>query len=177
MASNNTSSFVQERDKVISKMNQQSVTLRHHPERYLEIAEAMDQNVQQIETMKAAGDPEDQSRCFRVKCNAITTTLQDHSELLKNHPGRFLEIATVIDMAQLQLGRLTVTGDNGNDDFAQHMDTLAGQMADSWQPTDTDEEKQARVKRSLQEAWCRLHLDTVSGCECVRCKDVAESVD
>lgn len=161
-----TPPFAQERDRLLTQLNQQSIALRRSPEQYLEIADVLDELARQISSIKIENN---QSRCFSIKCNALTSTLLCHSELLKCHPSRSVEIAASIDLMQLQLGRLTMKVD-GDDDFAQKMDALASRMETSWMPTDEMDVKEIRLKDHLHKIWRELNL-SVPGCECGQCQD------
>ncbi|KAJ5190555.1 uncharacterized protein N7498_009540 [Penicillium cinerascens] len=167
-----TPPFTQERDRLLTQLNEQSIALRRSPEQYLEIADVLDELAQQISSIKIENN---QSRCFSIKCNALTSTLLCHSELLKCHPSRSVEIAASIDLMQLQLGRLTMKVDD--DDFAQKMDALSNRMETSWTPTDEMDVKEIRLKEHLHKIWRELNL-SVPGCECGQCQDQdGESLD
>jgi len=166
---NTTQPFAEERDRLFTELKQQSIALRCSPTHYLEIAEMLDELARQISSIKVDNNT---PRCFSIKCNALTITLQNHSELLKSHPSRFVQVADAIDLMQLQLGRLTVKAD-GDDDFAQKMDVLTARMETSWVPTDEMDGNEARIKEHLRKIWRELNIRVVD-CGCDQCQDQDE---
>jgi hypothetical protein len=162
-----THPFAQERDRLFTQLNEQSIILRKSPEQYLEIASVLDDLALQISSIKINNPP----RCFAIKSNALTLMLQNHSELLKCHPSRFNEIAASIDLMQLQLGRLIMQ--DGDDEFAQKMDALASRIEASWMPREGMDEKEIGLMEHLHRIWCELNL-SVPGCECGQCQVLDE---
>jgi hypothetical protein len=156
---------IQNCDRLFTLLNEQSIFLKASPEQYIEIADALDDLVQQIAGMEIdANSPP----CFSAKYNALTTALLCHSDVLKSHPSRHVEIAASIDLMQLQLGRLTMKG-AGEDEFALKMDGLANRMETSWMPGDGIGEKDIKIKEHLHRVWRELNLK-VPGCECGHCE-------
>ncbi|KAJ5125555.1 hypothetical protein N7448_004874 [Penicillium atrosanguineum] len=154
-------SFIQQRDMLFTQLNEQSVILKKSPEQYLVIADALDDLAQKIASFKLdAHSP----LCFSAKYDALATTLLCHSDVLKSHPSRHVEIAASIDLMQLRLGRLTMKLDRDND-FALKMDALASRMETSWMPSDGMDGMELAIKEHLHRVWWELNLK-VPGCEC-----------
>ncbi|KAJ5662247.1 uncharacterized protein N7477_009863 [Penicillium maclennaniae] len=156
--------FIHQRDKLFTQLNEQSLLLKKCPEEYLVIAATLTDLAQQIVSFKLdANSP----LCFSAKCNALTTTLLCHSDVLKSHPSRHVAIAASIDLMQLQLGRLTMKAD-GDDEFAMKMDALASRMQTSWMPSDGIDGREVGVQEHLHRVWWELNLK-VADCECADC--------
>jgi hypothetical protein len=162
-----THPFTQERDRLFTQLNEQSITLRNSPDQYLEIASELDDLALHISSIKINDPP----RCFAIKSNALTIMLQNHSALLKCHPSRFNEIAASVDLMQLQLGRLTMQ--DGDDEFAQKMDALASRIEASWMPREGMDGKEIGLMEHLHRIWRELNL-SVPGCECGQCQVLDE---
>ncbi|KAJ6126898.1 hypothetical protein N7523_002510 [Penicillium sp. IBT 18751x] len=156
--------FIQQRDKLFTQLNEQSFLLKQSPEEYLVIADTLNDLAQQIASIKLDTDS---PLCFSAKCNALTTTLLCHSDVLKSHPSRHVAIAASIDLMQLQLGRLTMKAD-GDDEFAMKMDALSSRMEISWMPTDEMHGREVGVQEHLHRVWRELNLK-VGDCECADC--------
>ena len=158
--------FIQQRDILFTQLNEQSTILKKSPEQFLVIADALNDLAQQIASFTLDANP---PLCFSAKCNALTTTLLCHSDVLKSHPSRHVAIAASINLMQLQLGRLTMKVD-GDDDFALKMDALASRMETSWMPSDGMDGRELGIKEHLHRVWWELNLK-VPGCECANCEE------
>lgn len=135
-------------------------------------AEELKDLANRVEALKVFTVHENASLCFEVKCNRITACLTQHSELARTRPNHWQEIADVLDMVLIQMGRLTLTGDDSEDDLAQDAELLAEDKV-SLLPREEDE-VESRSRRFMYGLWCQLTYNTVAGCWCMGCREDRE---
>lgn len=168
-------SFIHQRNSIHRELRALSLSFRSQvdPITLQEMAEGLSDLANRVETLKAFANQETTSLCFKVKCNRITTYLIDYSELVRTHPDRWREVTDVLDMVLIQVGRLTLTGDDSDDDLAQDAEMLAEDKEISLLPREEDEAA-SQKRRHMYGLWCQLTYNTVAGCGCKGCREDLE---
>lgn len=168
--------FHETRERLYTRLTTQIRTLRSRNGRFDEISEGMLNLIRHLERYQQATSRQLHSRCFDRKRELITTYLRDYAHLLNTtrRPEVLAEVLDVLGMIRIQVGRLTVLGENRGDEFAQRAEVSAERMENLLLSRRGDEVYEARRKQHLYAIWARLTDSFVHGCSCAPCREYAE---
>lgn len=166
--------FHETRDKLHTRLTTQIRTLRSRTGHLEEISEGMLNLTRHLQRYQQATTRQLHSRCFDRKCSLITSHLREYAHTLHVNPQYWREALAVLEMIRIQVGRLTLMGENSGDEFAQRSEVLAERMENSLLPSRGDDALEEGRKRHLYAIWARLTDTYVHGCFCAPCRGYAE---
>lgn len=104
-------------------------------------------------------------RCFRMRTDLIIQTLNELTEMLEQNtePLPVSYLGGVLDMVAAQVGRLTLCGHSGEDEYADEMDEHSITTDESWNHNHNADQA------DFLAVWARLRV-TDPTCACCQCR-------
>lgn len=159
--------YIKARDDFSRCLFDWSDALQEDPELANDVCEILDRFTPQLDLLKAFGDEPPASRCFKHRCQVIKFTIEDVSSLLIAKTETVSDLAEVIGMIGIQIGRLVLLHENREDRTVMASEGMASALI-AWMDS-TIAVTAGSFSPFVRSMWQCLHF-SVGECSCRQCR-------
>lgn len=163
--------YTMARDSFAESLSEWSNALAEDPAGAQKASKLLTDLVKEINVLMSFGTTPGVNVCYKHRCQVIKFTIEDASLLLESKSHAVSEIAEVLTMISIQVGRLTLSPSNRQDETVQAMDKIASELNERIKSGPVSSEP---ISLFLGDMWSRLHF-SVGECYCRQCRTLRET--
>ena len=163
--SENIANYARARDSFAKSLSEWSNALAEDPKSAQRVSQLFDGLISEMELLRDLGNMNAANVCFRHRCQIIKFTIEDASLLLKTKSHPTSEIAELITMISVQVGRLTLIPFDRKDATVVAMDKMSSELDARMGSVHITDDS---ITPFLRDMWERLHFP-VGDCQCWQC--------
>ncbi|OQE21711.1 hypothetical protein PENSTE_c011G01643 [Penicillium steckii] len=169
--SETVTNYSRARDSFAESLSEWSNALAEDPKCADRVCQLLDGLIAEIELLRDLGNMNAANVCFQHRCQVIKYTIEDASDILKVKSHSTSEIAELITMIGVQVGRLTLIPFDRKDATVVAMDKMASELDARMGSVAIRDDS---ITPFLRDMWRRLHFP-VGDCQCLQCYRLAAS--